>query len=332
MKSPSEMMLKEKLKETKVQAAVIGATFILFLIATFMAVPVLPILLGIVIAAEIFFFVGFEVKEGVKKHGWKHEVLDTLAALAIAVLIWYGAGFLLNTESPVSGVVSCSMLPNLQRGDFVFVQGAEVKAYDIEMTRGQLESLNQPAHITYGNNSATIDGSIFPYCVSNRNSDMCNEFVENPDTFKEEKGAFTYRYERCHLAFKDGTEAYQPCVKSVEFEGTEYLTNFSNDVIIFQPPKEDFYSLIGDIVHRTFFRINVDGEYYYLTRGDNNPFLDLQAYDYGTGMMNRPVPEEYLRGKVIGRLPFLGYFKLFISGFFTADPQCDMQLEFEHVG
>jgi hypothetical protein len=326
------MNLPQQLKETKVQAAVIGATFALFLMATFLGIPLLPILLGLAIAAEIFAFVGFEVKSGVKKHGWKNEIIDTAIALAVAVVLWYGAGFLLNTDSPVSGVVSCSMLPNLQRGDFVFVQGADVKAYDIEMSKSQLESLSGPATVTFGNESKTISGSIFPYCVSGMGSSMCYEFLKNPSSFVEKKGAFTYRYDRCPIAFKNGTKAYQPCVKSVEFEGTEYLTNFSNDVIIFQPPSSDFYSIIGDIVHRAFFRINVDGEYYYLTRGDNNPFLDIQAYDYRNGMTNHPVPEKYLRGKVIGRIPLLGYFKLFISGFFAADPQCDTQLEFSHVG
>lgn len=326
------MKLPDNLKDGKTQAVVIGATFALFLITTVLAIPIVPVLLGIAIAVEIFAFVGLEVKTGVKKHGWKNEIIDTLIALAVAVFLWYGAGFLLNTDTPVSGVVSCSMLPNLQRGDFVFVQGAEVNAYDIEMTSSQVESLNGPAKIAYGNESKTIPGSIFPYCVANRGTSMCLEFVKNPSSFTEEKGAFTYRYERCPFTFKNGTEAYQPCLKSVEFEGTEYLTNFSNDVIIFQPPSYDFYSLIGDIVHRAFFRINVDGEYYYVTRGDNNPFLDIQAYDYGSGLMNRPVPEEYLRGKVIGRLPLLGYFKLFISGFFAADPQCETQLEFTHAG
>ncbi len=326
------MKLPENLKDGKTQALVIGATFALFLIATVLGIPILPILLGIVIAIEIFAFVGLEVKSGVKAHGWKNELIDTVIALAVAVFLWYGAGFLLNTETPVSGVVSCSMLPNLQRGDFVFVQGAEVNAYDIEMTSSQVESLNGAAHITYGNKSKTIPVSIFPYCTAHRSEEMCQEFVMNPASIVEKKGAFTYRYERCPLTYKNGTEVYQPCVKSVEFEGTEYLTNHSNDVIIYQPPSYDLYSVIGDIVHRTFFRIDVDGEYYYVTRGDNNPYLDIQAYDYRFDMINRPVPEEYLRGKVIGRLPLLGYFKLFIHGFFTADPQCDTQLEYAHVG
>ena len=77
------MKLPENLKDGKTQALVIGATFALFLIVTVLGIPILPILLGIVIAIEIFAFVGLEVKSGVKAHGWKNELIDTVIALAV---------------------------------------------------------------------------------------------------------------------------------------------------------------------------------------------------------------------------------------------------------
>ena len=48
-----------------------------------------------------------------------------------------------------------------------------------------------------------------------------------------------------------------------------------------------------------------------------------QVYHYGDIVR--------LRGKVIGRIPILGYFKLFIQGYFQEDSQCRTQLEFTHV-
>lgn len=330
-------MLKDQFGKLPVQAAILAASFLLFMLVTLMVDPnsglgFLAPLIGILIAIEIFFFVGLEVKEGAKEFGWKHELVDTIIALALAVGIWYGSAFILNTETPVSGVVSCSMLPNLYRGDFVIVQGAPVRAYDIQMTRQELQSLNDRADIAYGESSVSIDGSLFPYCLRNSYSEMCRLFVQHPEGFVEEKGAFTYRYELCTLSFQDGSLASQPCLKSVEFHGKEYLTNFSHDTIIYQPPASDLYGGIGDIVHRVMFKIDADGESYYLTRGDNNPLLDLQVYDYGSGRQNRPVPEENVRGKVIARIPYLGYFKLFISGYFHEDSQCRQQLEFTSVG
>ena len=238
---------------------------------------------------------------------------------------------MLNTSSPISGVVSCSMLPNLQRGDFIIVQGAPVNAYHINMTRQELDSLDAPATETIGGRSMVINGSIFPYCINNRTNPICAEFISNPTQLVETKGAFTYNYQRCDLSFSSGQLESEPCLKSITFHGTDYMSNFSNDIIVYQPPKGDYYALVGDIVHRALFVIDVDGSTYYLTRGDNNPIIDIQAYDYTDNLENHPVPQADLRGKVISRVPYLGYFKLFIVGSFTADPQCDTQLTFQHV-
>jgi len=315
---------------------ILFATLALFLITNALlrdneSLNFIPILIAALVVVEIFLLVGMEVKQGANEHGWKHEVVDTVVALLVAVAIWYGASFVLNTSSPVSGVVSCSMLPNLQRGDFIIVQGTQPHAYDISMTKEELAALNSRAEIIYGNGkNASIEGSIFSFCRLQSN-DLCSEFVKSPDSILERIGPFTYRYTKCPMSFSNGEEGYQPCLKSVEFKGREYLTNFSNDIVVYQPPKTDLYSMVGDIVHRAMFRIDVDGRKYYLTRGDNNPILDIQAYDYSGGLANHPVPQEQLRGKVIMRVPILGYFKLFIMGYLQEDPQCKTQLAFPHV-
>jgi len=329
------MNLKEDLRKWPFQLAILFGTLVLFLIANTLLrnVPSLsfvPPFLGILVVIEIVFFVTLEVKEGAQKHGWKHEAVDTLIALAVALAIWYGASFVLNTSTPVSGVVSCSMLPNLQRGDFVIVQGAPVSAYGISMTPDELASLNGKAVAEYNGANISIDGSMFPYCLRNRNQSVCQAFIQSPSSVIERKGAFTYRYERCPISLSGGGGAAEPCLKSVAFHGTEYLTNFSHDIIVYQPVPGDVYSVVGDIVHRVFFVIDVEGKKYYLTRGDNNPVLDLQVYDYGNGAGNTPIAQDKVRGRVLARIPLLGYFKLFISGYFNEDPQCKMQLEFTH--
>jgi signal peptidase I len=315
--------------------ALLLCTLALFLIANWLlrdnpSLSFVPILIALLVVVEIFVFVGMEVKEGAEKHGWKHEALDTLIALVVAVAAWYCASFILNTSSPISAVVSCSMLPNLQRGDFVIVQGAPVRAYDISMSPEELASLTDRATVFYNGTNTSIDGSLFAYCLS-YNASVCSAFKHSPESIVEQKGAFTYRYEACPISFSSGQNFYEPCVRSVTFHGQEFLTNFSNDVIVYQPPKSDVYASIGDIVHRAMFRINVDGSYYYLTRGDNNPILDIQVYDYANGASNHPVPAQNARGKMVVRVPLLGYFKLFISGFLQEDPQCKTQLTFDHA-
>lgn len=330
---PADM--KELLRKWPYQLAILVATLALFMVANILLgggpLGFVPPLIGALIVVEIAVFVGMEVKEGAQKHGWKHEVVDTLIALAVAVGIWYGLSFVLNTSSPISGVVSCSMLPNLQRGDFVIVQGAPVSAYQISMTQDELESLSGRSTISYPGGNASLEGSLFAYCVMDRKSGPCQSFIQSPESVTEQKGPFTYHYMRCDLAMSNGNSLSEPCLKSVEFKGEEYLTNFSNDIIVYQPVKGDLFSYVGDIVHRAMFRIDVDGKTYYLTRGDNNPVLDIQQYDYAGGLGNHPVPQENSRGRVIGRIPYLGYFKLFISGYFQEDQQCRTQLDFEHV-
>ncbi len=319
----------------KNQGLVLVATLILFLISNALlrdipSLSFIPMLFAAAVAIEILYFVGIEVTSGAKNHGWKKELLDTFIALAIAVVIWYGASFLLNTSSPVSGVVSCSMLPNLQRGDFVLVQGAQVNAYSISMTDYELKSLTGPATIIYDNKTATINGSLYSYCRL-FDSDFCKALVTDPSSVIEQKGAFAYHYSACDLSFSSGNSTSIPCVSAVQFRGKNYSTNFSNDIIVYSPPKGDLFYYVGDIIHRAFFKINNNGKIYYLTRGDNNPILDIQAYDYGTGLFNEPIPADHVRGKTLLRVPILGYFKLFISGYFQEDPQCKTQLQFSHI-
>lgn len=327
--------LKERLKKPQVQAVVLLGSLLLFVITNAFLrdspLSFVPPLIAAIIVVEIVVFVAMEVKDGAKQHGWTHEVVDTLIALFVAVAIWFGLSIVLNTSSPISGVVSCSMLPNLQRGDFVIVQGVPIKAYDINMTQAQLDSLSGPSQLTYPGGNATIAGSIFPYCLQSTQSGMCQAFIHDPSSFVERKGAFTYKYSSCAIAFSGGSTQSEPCLTSIVFDGNEYQTNFSNDIVVYQPNPGDYFAQVGDIVHRVMFRINVDGKYYYLTRGDNNPILDLQVYDYPSNLGNHPVPQDRLRGKVIGRIPYLGYFKLFLSGYFKEDPQCKTQLSFDHA-
>ena len=284
----------------------------------------LPVIFGVLIILELAYFVGKEVKEGTTKNGWKGELLETFYALIIAVVIWQAASFLLNTNSPVSAVASCSMLPNLDRGDFVIVQGSEPLAYQINMSAEQVASLTEPAAVSYSQGNVSISSTIFAYCQDsqNRNQHICNEFYSTPQNFAEKKGALTYHYGQCQNKIS-GQRVYSPCVETVEFEGIKYETNFSHDVIVYQPKQTDLFARVGDIVHRAYFRINAGGREYYLTRGDNNPVLDIQ-------IGNSPIEKQNMKGKVIARIPYLGYFKLLISGLIKEDAQCSTQLTFDH--
>jgi signal peptidase len=56
------------------------------------------------------------------------------------------------------------------------------------------------------------------------------------------------------------------------------------------------------IVHRAIDKTKLNDQWYYVTKGDNNAVRD-----------SHPTPESRVMGKVVGRIPILGYFPLFIK-------------------
>lgn len=333
-----ELKIPEQLEKLPVEIIVLLSTLALYIITnsifTSGATEIIPLALAALVVIEIVFFVGLEIKEGVKKHGWKHEIVDTFIAIIVAILLWLGASYILNTSTPVSGVVSCSMLPNLERGDFIVVQGKEPVAYEISMSESEFNVLaNGPYTAVYEGKEYQIPMPLYPYCNCYSSEPICMKFNENPENVVEKAGPFTYHYEMCGIDYRNkGIRGYGKCLSHVEFRGKDYYTNISNDVIVYQPGSDDLYANVGDIVHRLFFRINVNGERYYLTKGDNNPIFDIQVMNCNyPGIRNHPIPEENVKGKVIARVPYLGYLKLFISGFWQGDSQCEWILDYPVV-
>ncbi len=268
---------------------------------------------GFLVGLELIIMVIFEIKYGAKKHGWKHELYDTIIELVVALFIWYLASFLLNTSSPLSAVASCSMLPNLQRGDFVVVQGSKINAHEITMSEAEFNALKGDVSVSYNGKQAVVKGSIYSYCNAFSGDPVCIGFFTAPEQFIEKKGPLTFHYSKCELATDSGTK-YTPCVSSVDHAGKNYKQSLDNDIMVYSPTKNDIFSAIGDIVHRSYFKITTDaGNVYYLSKGDNNPVFDIQFYDYRYNAGNNPVSSNSVKGKVLTRIPYLGYFKLLIT-------------------
>jgi len=316
------MNFLKEINKAYIQIGVIAVTLFLFL---YTSNSIFLVLVGV----EIFAMVGLEVRQGVKKHGMKHEIVDTVVALVVALAIWFGASFILNTSSPISAVASCSMLPNLERGDFVIIQGVEIDAVELKITKKDLEELSGEVTVFYNGKETNVLGSMFSYCYKFRDEKVCQDFVDSPEDFYEKRGDFTFYYSACSLEMGEA-EALQPCITKVNYKGVDYYSNFSHDTIVYVPAKDEYY-YPRDIVHRVFMKLDVEGVEYYLTRGDNNPVLDIQAFDYTSGRGNYPISEEKVKGKVITRIPVLGYLKLAIAGQFNEQPQCETQLTFRHV-
>jgi signal peptidase len=84
------------------------------------------------------------------------------------------------------------------------------------------------------------------------------------------------------------------------------------DVIIFRPNGDDS---VHPIIHRaiSWYDVNTTAPGY-ITKGDNNPTVDQAAFYPGIGQI-QPVQKEWIVGKALFKIPFVGYFPLHIVEF-----------------
>jgi len=204
------------------------------------------------VAIVLLFFSDFSSGSG--KTDWKKSAIDLGQALALAVIVWWSLQFVLQTNAPLDVVTSCSMLPNLERGDLIIVQGGAISAPKIQFA-GELSK----AIYALGAQTAPCNVTVSGATVASR------------------------------------------CTNAVVLEGKAYPLNPSNDIIVFEPQPRDY----GLIVHRAAVIVTNGTHEFLLTKGDNNQQLDQQA-----GFA--PVPPQDVKGKVLLRVPLVGFLKLFL--------------------
>lgn len=124
--------------------------------------------------------------------------------------------------------------------------------------------------------------------------------------------------ELCTVEGRNGEKNFTFCTTAVILDGKEYLEDENSDVIVYEP-NPSYYGLI---IHRAFLKLEVMNETYYLTKGDNNPSLDQEA-----GI--QWVSPEQVHGKVIARIPYVGFFKLFLFMQFNEPKGCEYLIKKE---
>jgi len=271
----------------KLQAS--NALIFLFAFAFIAYLLTRHILFAFLSGVSLISIFGLDILVGATTHGLKDELIELVKAVAVALVIWYGIMFLLNTSSPISGIVSCSLLPAYERGDMIVLRGVpinEINAPTVELTADEL---------------AEVYRTVSPSCGT--------------------IGPITYNcVESCpRVAFPSGKPAASSakCVRSLTINNVTYNENLSSDVIVYAPSANGKY-LSGDIIHRVFVKLKVGDKYFILTKGDNNDFMDATVFDI--------VRQEDVKGRVLARIPILGYLKLFISGYFSEPVGCDTAL------
>lgn len=252
--------------------------------------------LGVIGFFLIIAYLGIDfVKPSEGDADWRKALKELAIAIGFAAGAWIIACVLLNTSAPLNVVTSCSMLPALERGDLIVLQGADY-AVD-EVTAGEDYS-----RVEYEDKPFVITGGAQPMAV------MLQEAVLDGEPL------FDYPLRACSIETRSGEEYSAPCAPEVVFQGESHSSK-GNDVLVFEPEPRVY----GLIIHRALLKINAADGAYYLTKGDNNQFADQRA-----GM--QLVRGGDVKGRVLYRVPLLGYLKLFFFWQFDEPVGCDRVL------
>jgi signal peptidase I len=250
----------------------------------------------------------------------KNALKEMISSIAFALGAWLLLSFLLNTSSPINVVTSCSMLPDLERGDLIILKGegdynTQATQFDENLSRVQYS----PYSLGNGQSSAKI---ILPTANGNP------VFQPAVKTCTRSRGGQTYQV---------------ACLDYASIANAKSYPSKANDVLVFESD-----TAAGLIIHRSLAKINAkDGEYY-LTKGDNNQFPDqisgfplIKRQEMRQVLFNIPIlgvvgldknndviyakeNDVKIKGKVLLRIPYVGYAKLFLFLQFATPAGCDM--------
>ncbi|MEM3400322.1 MAG: hypothetical protein QXP42_05820, partial [Candidatus Micrarchaeia archaeon] len=266
---------------------------VFFLLYVFTKEPFVGVICVLFVIAQLI----AESILGASEAGIKKELMEYVIAIVVALVFFYGLVFFLNTGAPLDAVVSCSMLPNLERGDMVVLKGEKPKAEVVYVSRAEWERRK------VGWNSTYFD------CNALGKRDACKKLKDvilQNITLEESDGLFNFTYGQCAYR-KNGEKEVGLCVHYLKIGDKEIRENTENDIIVYDPKEGDyFYYRSKPIIHRVALVVDVEGERHYITKGDNNPVYDIQ---WG----NSPVREGNIHGKVIMRIPYVGYAKILLS-------------------
>jgi len=315
--------------------------YVIFILLILLYAKTGNIALGILSFLMIVVILYVEAKTSVKAEGTKKTVVDIAVAIGAALVLWVLLMLVLHTYSPLDAVASCSMLPTLQRGDLVVLSGITNFTQFIDTHHIPVINMTSQEFSYFESN---INNEFLTYyAYMNGNKSYISEIV--PSTgynigLYNTKCLSTYsylgqqsNYYKCYVASQSGNLIkYNYGIGKMYLNGkivnivyTSSITignetiyeNYSNPIIVYRTTSSDSFS--GDIIHRVYAAIDVNGKYYMLTKGDNNPGLDIEFSNYPPG-------ESSVVGYNIASVPVIGYLKLVLSGEFATPSGCNQTI------
>ena len=291
---------------------------------------------GIALLLSIIAIVAVELINGFNEEGLVKNIVELVIVVVAVFALWTGLKITLHTQYPIDVVPSCSMLPSLQRGDILLLQGVSgakginaVKAPIVNVTSSSYDSMIQNpgrefvscvAYLQNGN-TAKISQYMEPgysiglYSASSYGGSVLPYSYQNNNTIQYVCGVAQDR-------FANGSVASIVTTNAIKIGGTLIQGDRNNTIAVYATTSKDLFYEEGDsyIVHRIYAVLNVSGNYYFLTKGDNNPGLDIQ---YG----NYPANLSQIEGKVVASVPYLGYLKLILTNHFTEPAGCNSTIQ-----
>lgn len=285
-----------------------------------------------------------ETRESVINEGIRKSVTDILVAIVSAVVIWVLLSIVLQTNAPVDAVASCSMLPTMHRGDLVVLRGISNMSQFIVSHKVPVVNVSPQnfsnfernigseflAYYAYLNGNRSSITSILPSANYAFNVGLYNtkcltssNYLSQPSQYyrcyvdqNQTGNLIKYNYSYANVIYGNSRNKIVQ-TSAISIGNTVINENFSNPIVVYMTNGRDSFS--GDIIHRVVAAIRVNGTYYLLTRGDNNPALDMQFSNY-------PPAQNEVVGYVLTDIPVIGYLKLIISGELGTVPGCNQTI------
>ena len=330
MKAVAKKQESEQPKKSTINTLPLYILLLIALVAYVLGqeIQIVALFSGALAVILIVILLFLELSTSFKETGYRKNIIEIVTTVLFVIILWYAMRIVLNTSNPIDVVPSCSMLPALQRGDLVVLQGLgsninSIKAPMVDVTSSAAvnltknlnkESLECVAYKTEGSR-AYISQFVGQGYNIGLYSAYSGYIVPNSS---QAGNLIKYACGVQQVKYDNGTILNEAYTSSISVLNKTISGDANNSVAVYETVPQDSFYKEGDsfIVHRIYAVLNASGNYYFLTKGDNNPGLDIQY-------SNAPPNFSQISGKVVADIPYLGYFKLLLSGTPTPPAGCN---------
>ncbi len=295
-------------------------------------IPVWPLYLLLFLLAGLYIFVRFtgpillilfiiiifiEIINMLRSGSGKRAIAELGAVVIIIGLVWLALIIALGNTSPVDVVPSCSMLPTLHVGDVIFVKSVPITGITAPLVRVNssrastfIKNLTSNAYecVAFNPSNPSV---VSQYMLPGYSVGLYTYNIKTGRSYlnPEQLGLVRFNCGTARIRYSNGTTASEAALTSITIANQTIYPNLNNSIIVYRTIKNDSFYKDGDtyVVHRAYAILDANGTYYVLTKGDNNPGLDIQY-------LNAPPNSSQIEGKVIFSIPYIGYVKLALSG------------------